>query len=147
MQGKSTTANLVCGVLITLLGVAAMIGAGRLGQGLTYNEPGPGFFPRLIGIGLIVCGAVETFWMLFQRREKAAEGTGPEWRGWGLLLLLAAYVVSWGRVHYTISTGVFLFAVSWFLGSKKWGGNLVVSAALAAVFFTLFSIWLKIPLP
>jgi putative tricarboxylic transport membrane protein len=145
MQGKSTIANLVTGILITLLGVAVTMGAGRLGQGLTYNEPGPGFFPRLIGIGMIICGVVEAFWMLRQRREKGADWGGK--RGWGLLLLLAAYVVSWGRVHYLISTGIFLFAVSWFLGSKKWVGNLAVSAALAAVFFTLFSSWLKIPLP
>jgi putative tricarboxylic transport membrane protein len=139
--------NLAAAIFILVLGVAVTLGAGHLGQGLTYNEPGPGFFPRLIGIGLIICGAVEAFLMLRQHRQKAPDRGEASLRGWGLLLVLGAYVLSWGKAHYVISTGVFLFVVSWFLGARRWVGSLAISTALAAIFFTLFSISLKIPLP
>ena len=92
--------NLLAGILVFALGLIVTIGSGYLGKGLSYNEPGPGFFPRLIGIGLMICGFIESF-LIFRRSEKIVAGWGDgSVRGWILWTLLGGYVFFLGRLHY-----------------------------------------------
>ncbi len=141
--------NLLAGILVLILGVIVTMKSGSLGEGLSFNEPGPGFFPRLIGIGLISCGLIESLWVLRALRSAKTSSVwrGKVFRGWVLLAMLGCYVAFLGRLPYMVSTAAFLLIVSWFLGARHWVASLVISTGLSAVFFAIFKVWLKIPLP
>lgn len=144
------------GILITAFGVAIWLVANTfpLIGGMTY---GPGFFPKIAAVGLVVCGIVISVGGVLKARAAA---TGPQPPGpsaaeaaKGSLLrpfLIALVVLGFGllleplgfHIAATLAVGAaaFVFGAGPFLG---------VTLAIAAAFAThyVFYSLLRVPLP
>jgi len=152
-------APFLAGAILSLLGAGVIAGAMRLPEipGQTY---GPGFFPMLIGIGLLVFGAVYALnaWRP-TRGPIVAEGEGaalgdveaaPERPFYGALIWLVAGLVAaillWEVIGFVILVSVVLTGFMVLLGVRSWHAALVGVAATVVV-YALFIKALMVPLP
>lgn len=153
-------APFLAGAILSLLGVGVVAEAMRLPTipGQTY---GPGFFPMLIGIALLVLGAI---YALNARRpmqpvimpegEGAALGepdeAAPERPFYGalawLLVGLVATIFLWEVVGFIFLMSVVLTVFMILLGVRAWQAA-VVAVASTLVVYALFIKILMVPLP
>ncbi|RPJ10870.1 MAG: tripartite tricarboxylate transporter TctB family protein [Deltaproteobacteria bacterium] len=141
--------NVVAGIVVSILGAVVLVGSRSLPSGLSFGEPGPGFFPGLIGAGLMIAGLAETFSTFrLMRTRKKREALASQWMtgSWILLVLFGGYIALLGKINYAILTGAFLLVLSLLLGATR-RGSILISAGLSGLFFIVFKLWLKIPLP
>ena len=115
---------------------------------------GPSLFPRVLGAGLILCGAALVRNGLAARRAGAswlelAPWTRDPWRVMSLLMILAlllAYILA------SETVGFIPIALAFLLALFVWLGVRLVPAVLTAVITTMaihwfFSTMLRVPLP
>ena len=125
------------GGLIATVGLAAVITANQYDVGSAANV-GPGFFPRVVGTGLILAGLL----IIFSQRIAARDGsdlkgvfTRMSPRGWicvlGAMILFVPIAGYFGLAPAAFTT-VFISA----LGDR---GNTVLHAALLAAVLTVAS--------
>lgn len=140
------------GVLAILLGVVIIVGSRGMPQ-VAHIEYGPGFFPAIAGIGLIMAGA-----SLILRRLILAEGVVDglvRLRGAGVqgaigfllvLGLILGYIFLANTLGFLIVAPLFLFVlVLWF---ERRPVLAVVAAILGTVVFhTFFYQLMSAPLP
>nr|WP_309098894.1 tripartite tricarboxylate transporter TctB family protein [Fredinandcohnia onubensis] len=62
----------------------------------------------------------------------------------GFVLL---FIILLEFLGFILTTAIFIFGNSWFLGYKKWKSNVIVSLAIPLVIYFLFSKFLQISLP
>ena len=132
------------GVLFILIGTAAIIVGSRYNLG-TAARMGPGYFPRILGILLIVLGlilAVRAFWLsgeLF-----------PRWKLRPTLVVLGS-VVLFGAIVQTvgvaISTVILILTASAASHEFRPKEALIAGVCLAALAVGVFVIGLKLQLP
>ncbi|MDZ4698132.1 MAG: tripartite tricarboxylate transporter TctB family protein [Rhodothermales bacterium] len=132
---------------------AIALGLGIAGYAGVFPEmdggyPGPGLFPRLVGIGLAACG-LALVW-----RPGSAEGAteGGDEMGWlgrvrfaaGLLLVIA---FPWlhSVVGFFIATTLLALSVGLMLGAR-WVTAALTSALASGVIYLLFTRLLGVPL-
>lgn len=141
--------TLLAGVVVLVLGIMVVFESRSLVSGLGMGDPGPGLFPRLIGAGLTMGGAMEVFSSLRLRQTESGGlfSNRAEIRAWILLGILVCYVGLLGRFSYLILTAFFFLVLSRLLGATHWVKNILVSASFSGVFLLVFEQWLKIPLP
>ena len=140
-----------CGLLVLLVGVAVVVYA-RTFQVTSGQSIGPGFFPTLVGIGLILCGAT----LGWSGRRNA--GTGrvvfEDWVGRprmvvnGALVIgaLIFYALAVDQVGFFITAFLFLAVLFVAFGvQRRWivATAVVVTIGLHFAFYTL----LRVPLP
>lgn len=143
----------LCGLLIIVLSVA-MIAITTTFPAFPGQKYGPALFPRILGAGLIVCGA------LLVRRGLAARRAGAPWisvapwvrEPWRLasfllaIALLVLYILVSERVGFIPMALVFLLALFLWLGVRP----LAASATAVVVTFAMhwfFGTMLRVPLP
>lgn len=115
---------------------------------------GPALFPRILGVGLILCGAVLVRNGLAARRTGApwlelAPWTRDPWRVTSFLGTLALLLV---YIFASETIGFIPVALAFLLELFVWLGVRLVPAALTAVVTTIaihwfFSTMLRVPLP
>jgi putative tricarboxylic transport membrane protein len=115
---------------------------------------GPSLFPRILGAGLILCGAALVRNGLAARRAGApwlelAPWTRDPWRVTSLLLTLALLIV---YILASETIGFIPIALVFLLALFVWLGVRPVAAVLTAVVTTIaihwfFSTMLRVPLP
>lgn len=124
-----------------------------LGQGGTL---GPGFFPQIIGVTLVILLGVEG---LLRRtapgeRLSASSSTphatvrpshGADARKIALLTIAFAAALPWAGA--LLSMAAFLLASLSVVHGKRWGVNLAVALLVPGLLFLLFGVWLGVPLP
>jgi hypothetical protein len=139
---------LVAGIVYEAM--ALWMPRGRIGQ------PGPGFFPIIVGAFLVLAAGgclVQAF--LTRRTEppttQPATAPGSESRQvarvWLLIGFLVLYAVAVRPVGFPIALLFFLVASIQLFGYRKWLPTLAIAAALTAVSYVTFVVWLKVPLP
>jgi putative tricarboxylic transport membrane protein len=153
-------APLLAGAILSLLGAGVIAEAMRLPTipGQTY---GPGFFPTLIGVGLLVFGAI---YALSARRPMQPvillEGEGaaleepeeivPERPFYGalawLVIGLVATIVLWEAAGFILLMSVVLTVFMILLGVRFWHAGLVAIVSTIIV-YALFINILMVPLP
>ena len=132
------------GVLFVAVGIGPVI----LGWKYTLGSAarmGPGYFPRLLGILLVVLGAILAL------RALATDGPPvPRFRGWPTVLVLDSVVV-FGQIVQTVglalSTAVLILVASAASRAFRWKEALVAGVALAALSVGVFIVGLKLSLP
>jgi putative tricarboxylic transport membrane protein len=115
---------------------------------------GPSLFPRILGAGLILCGAALVRNGLAERRAgapwlKLAPWTRDPWRVTSFLLIPALLL---GYILASETIGFIPIALGFLLALFLWLGVRPVSAAVTAVMTTIaihwfFSTMLRVPLP
>ncbi len=125
---------------------------GRIGQ------PGPGFFPVVVGAVLLLTGAGCLIQALLikrpdglpiERREKGAptQRNRRVVRIWLLVGFLIFYALTLKPVGFPIAIFLFLMAAIWVFGYRKWLPALGIAAVLTIISYLAFVVWLKVPLP
>jgi putative tricarboxylic transport membrane protein len=115
-------------------------------------QPGPGFFPLLVGIAMIAF-SLHLFIQSLKPEEGPAETEDPFPKGKdlqrvvaiaGTLIFFAAFL---NTIGYGVCSAVLIGAVLRFLGLKSWAKILVISVLTAAFSYLLFASVLEAPLP
>jgi putative tricarboxylic transport membrane protein len=147
--------DLALGLLVAVFGGAVLWIAGGYEPvaGMAY---GPGFFPSLIGIGLVICGAalaVGGVRAMAAGRAGSAVNLAPWWRsplavaraasvlGAAIFYILVAPILGFHLTLFLVAAGLFaILAVRWWL-------TLLLAVLTPAILAYVFGTLLRIPLP
>lgn len=153
-------APFLTGAILSLLGVGVIAEAMRLPAipGQTY---GPGFFPAVIGIGLLVFGAIYAMSARHPAQpviQLEGEGiapdeleeTAPERPFYGalasLVIGLVATIALWESVGFVLLMSIVLTIFMILLGVRFWNAALVAVGCTIMVYAIFIKI-LMVPLP
>jgi hypothetical protein len=132
------------GVLFIAIGLAAIVLGSQYTLG-TAARMGPGYFPRLLGILLIVLGAIVALAAL-----RVDGPPVPRFYWWPLTIVLSSVVIFGLIVTYlglALSTIELIVGASWASHEFRWKESLLAGVFLAALSVGVFIIGLKLQLP
>ena len=116
------------------------------------TDPGPGFFPRFLGVGMIATIlAIIGMELVGQRRLKTSGKTAevallPGKRALLFATGLLVYMLLLPVAGYPVATFLALIYLMRLMGEKRWIVVLALALLLAVVFYLVFS-RLEVPLP
>jgi len=121
----------------------------RLGSGWAADGPRPGYFPFYIGLLICISSVVNVVRALALRGEKNKTFVHVGQLKLVLTVLIPtaiyAFLVTWIGIY--VSSVLFIgFFMRW-LGKYAWWKVVVVSVITVAVFYVVFEMWFKVPLP
>lgn len=140
---------------ITAAGVVLAIGLSFLVGSLAFSflsagTPGPGFLPLLISLGIIASGLT----LLAGAMRGTSIVEQPSWpslAGWqhvGLMLAaMAAAFLFLEELGFLVAVTLFMAAMIYALGERSWRMLLTVPPLSAIALYTVFAVWLRVPLP
>jgi putative tricarboxylic transport membrane protein len=148
------------GIILSALGAGVVLAASQFPE-IPGQDYGPGFFPTILGIGLLFSGAAYAIAARQQPEHAAAVAQGTAGREEGdetpaerpyyaalawLLLGLVAIIYLWEAVGFILLLSIFLtgFMVSLNVGLLR--AALLATLATAAVYLVFIRI-LMVPLP
>ena len=145
--------DIISGLLLIILAVAMMAYTTTFPP-FPGQKYGPSLFPRILGVGLIICG------VLLVRRGSALRTTGQVMayiddaykplRGWGSVFVIIASVIFYiafsNFLGFVITSFMIMFALLWWFGNSPSQSALIALIAVLAVDW--FFGWLfRVPLP
>ncbi|MFA5698576.1 MAG: tripartite tricarboxylate transporter TctB family protein [Sphaerochaeta sp.] len=158
-QKKTTTSDLIMGVLLGIFGVYLMVAALNMKVYNTFLDA-PGFFPLILGgiflvfgvvmvIGSLKAGGVQSTKESFSKHNLLAIALDPQTKR---VVILAALMVVYiyglvGRVHFTLATFLYLFFTFLYLKSTKIHWNILISVIASVLISVVFRYLFVIPLP
>jgi putative tricarboxylic transport membrane protein len=141
--------NLMAAAII-LFSAAVMLQAVQVGARWVEGQPGPGFFPLLLGGLLFVCGAI-----LVARSAFAHEGPGHSFfeNRTGMESVVKVLVTAIGMLALTHLIGfrtasvIYLFVYLRFIGKHRWTTTIALSLLIPITGYVVFEKILQILLP
>ena len=136
------------GIVFSLVGLSvAIYGFTMLGIG-TIGQPGPGLFPFLSGLGIVVlCGIwVGGNWRQFRSAEPLWH-KGQIARPLIAVIVILAYATLMESLGYILTTLLFVIAWQVLIEREKWKKLIVIAIVSTTIMFLLFSYLLKLSLP
>jgi putative tricarboxylic transport membrane protein len=145
--------DIVSGLLLIIF-AASMMAYTTTFPPFPGQKYGPSLFPRILGVGIIICGA------LLVRRGVALRTTGQSlayigdaykpWRGWASVLMILGsiifYIAFSNILGFVITAFIVIFALLWWFGNTVSQSLLIALVAVLAVDW--FFGWLfRVPLP
>jgi putative tricarboxylic transport membrane protein len=140
----------VVAALFFIFGAVVIADSARLGFGWQeVHGPRPGYFPFYIGLLICIASVVNFARALMLRgdRNKPFVQVGQLKMVLAVLIPTAiyAFLVTWIGIY--ASSVLFIgFFMRW-LGKYPWWKVVLVSLITVAVFFMVFEMWFKVPLP
>ncbi len=132
------------GMLFMGIGAFALIAGAKYTIGAAARM-GPGYFPRILGILMVLLGAVLAFRSLRSKGEAV-----PPWK-WRPTLLVLGSVVLFGAIVKTlgmaVSTVILIVVASAASHEFRWKESLIAGVALAVLAVGVFVIGLSLQLP
>src|SRR2546425_968514 len=146
---RQKSAEVAVAASIFLLGAIVIYDSARLGARWGDDGPQAGYFPSYIGLILCVASAVNLGLALLTRRDQ--DRTFVEVGQLKLVLTVlipsAIYAALIGWTGIYVASAVYVaFFMRW-LGKYSWWKVVAVSVGNSVVFFLIFEIWFKVPLP
>jgi putative tricarboxylic transport membrane protein len=153
--GSVVFAGLILAVGLVYGIMALYMPRGRL------SYPGPGLFPFIIGIFLIVTALGCLVQELLPRKrtgegqsvspltnqDSAAPGDRNVNKTFQLMALMIGYTFALKPLGFLISICAFMVVAIRIFGYRRWVPALAMAAVIAAISYVLFVLWLKVPLP
>jgi putative tricarboxylic transport membrane protein len=136
--------DVVVGIAVVGLGVAALLGSLALGVG-SARAPGTGTWPLLVSIALIVLGL--GLLALTGRTRDAERFTGASWFVLAGLATMLAFVAVVGMIGFEIPATLLMFVWLKFLGREPWRTSIITSLATVVAFYIVFVGLLAVPIP
>jgi putative tricarboxylic transport membrane protein len=144
MTAPRLTVDRAAGALFAAFSVFVLYECRRMPFG-TLAEPGPGAFPALIALALLVCSIAVA---LGRDRTAFAQIEWTEWRHAAAVLGTCAFMaLGLERLGYRITMFAALFVLAGVVERKGWLRALVFAGAFAAGTHYLFGTLLRVPLP
>lgn len=144
--------------IVLVLGVGFLEMALNMPRG-KLARPGPGFYPTIVGVLLVVLTAVYLLLGIIkgiQAEQAAADQNAGKARQTGfagipasalLAGILAFFNIAMYYLGYLVAlTALLLLSVRIF-GYKKWWGTLLISGLTVGIAYITFVKWLAVPLP
>jgi putative tricarboxylic transport membrane protein len=142
MQNKR---DMISGIFISLVGFAVIIWGFRLEVG-TLTTPLAGFFPLIVGCGMVGLSAILTL-MGWLGRSGRPQAFGKLQKPAIMIAALAIYTVLLDPLGYILST-IFIAAVTLrILGVTSWKVISISSLTLSVSVYFLFTKFLSVELP
>ena len=119
---------------------------GNLGIKLgTARNPGAGFLPLLVGLGLLVCSSIYLFKVVRQPRAALAELGGAKpvkdshlLVSAGIAAVVVVYPLLLRHLYFIVTTTLCLFVLLLLLRFKRWVFCLLAAAGITVVTYLLF---------
>ncbi len=163
MQNKKerkAAKDFVSGIVLVLFGILIIVDSLRMKVFNTFLDA-PGFFPVIVGAVIIVLGAVLAFIGFklggIQELKEVMNGktlkafvTGDETiRVLILIAMMVVYIwILLGRIHFIISTSIYLTANFLYLkATKQWWLSIVIAVATSAIVYYAFKLGFGITMP
>jgi putative tricarboxylic transport membrane protein len=141
------SAEIVVAAFFLLLGAIVVWDSVRLGARWGSDGPEAGYFPFYIGVLVCVASAINLAVALLKKEDRSFVGVEQ------LKLVLAVLVPSILYAGLVAGVGIYVasivfiaFFMRW-LGKYPWWKVAAVSIGNSVVFFLIFEIWFKVPLP
>ena len=123
----------------------------RLGSSWGSDGPQAGYFPFYIGVIICVSSAIN----LFAAMSRADRGTFVRWDQLRMVLIVmvpyTVYAALIANPIYSLgiyeASLIFIAAFMRVLGKYAWPKIVIVSIGTMVVFFLMFEVWFKVPLP
>ena len=135
--------------LFFIFGAIVVFDSVRLGSGWASDGPRPGYFPFYIGLLICVSAAINFVRGLLvpRNQNKSFVEVGQLKMVLTVLIPTAIYaaLVTWIGI-YAASVLFIAFFMIW-LGKYAWWKAVVVSLVTMVLFYMVFEIWFKVPLP
>jgi hypothetical protein len=152
-QGRAAfgqkSAEIVVAALFLLLGSIVVFDSARLGARWGEDGPQAGYFPFYIGLLVCIAAIINIIFAVVSK--KMAGRTFVEVGQLKLVLsvlvpsLLYVALIAWTGIY--VASAIFVaFFMRW-LGKYDWWKLAAVSIGNSVVFFVIFEIWFKVPLP
>lgn len=111
------------------------------------NKPGPGFLPRIVGIGLLILTAVY-LWQTFRKPAElqASSGSVNLRNVLGLTVALLAYPVLLLYLNFILATFSVVYAILLTLRYKGFAWDALIAISLVIISFVVFAIGLGVSL-
>jgi len=142
-------AELAVAAFIFLLGALVIYDSVRVGHVWAEDGPQAGYFTFFIG--LFICGSTAiVFFRALGDRGKAATAfvtRGALKQVLRMLIPAVAYVVLIKLIGIYVASSLFIGYFMRWLGRYSWATTIGVAVATSAIFFALFEVWFKVPLP
>jgi hypothetical protein len=143
------SAELAVAALFFIFGAIVIYDSARLGSGWAADGPRPGYFPFYIGLLICISATVNFVRALLMAPDKNKVFVQRGQLRMVLTVLiptaLFAAAVTWIGI-YTSAVLFIAFFMIW-LGKYAWWKAAAVSLGTAVVFYMVFEIWFKVPLP
>ena len=143
----------VTAIVIFLTGAVVIWDSWRLGARWGSDGPEAGYFPFYIGLILCIASTVNFFAALKDRSGDSFVSTASLRMIMSVMIPTLIYVGLIGGVGPVPALGIYVASaifialfMKW-LGKYAWPMTLGVSVAVPVVFFLLFEVWFKVPLP
>lgn len=146
--------------------VFLLVGAGYLayntGYSLdTWNNPGPGVFPLMVGSVLMilaVCQLIQTLRRPKMGADQERVGSkiksvkaffreSGEAKPFILVIVFILYLLMVKGVGFFVSNFLFVTVSSKLLGARDWRRPIALAAGIDLFSYLLFEVWLKLSLP
>ena len=152
---STKTMDVVVAILFFALGALVMWDSKRLGAAWGSDGPEAGYFPFYIGAILCVAAIVNAVRAAMGKdiKEQSFVSVAALKMVFSVLLPTILYVLFIGGIGPIPGLGmyvpsvIFIAAFMMWLGKYKWLMSLAVSVGVVVVFFLMFEIWFKVPLP
>jgi len=123
------------GALVVLLGALVAYQASRYDIG-SLSRMGPGFYPTILGVSLMVTGASIAFTASARGVSEGSAGHALEWRGWFCITFgIIAFVIAGTYAGLLPATVLLVFISA--LGDRK---NTLRSAAILSLIMAAVSV-------
>ena len=142
------SAEVAVAALFLLLGAIVIYDSVRLGARWVEEGPQAGYFPFYIAVFVCVSSAINLVLALLKKGEdRAFVGVGQLKLVLAVLVPSILYVGLVGWLGIYAASAVFVaFFMRW-LGKYVWWKVAAVSIGNSVVFFVIFEMWFKVPLP
>jgi putative tricarboxylic transport membrane protein len=149
------TVDIVVAIMFFALGALVMWDSKRLGSSWGSDGPEAGYFPFYIGAILCIAAIINAVGAMRVKDSKGQSfvSVAALKMVFSVLLPTILYVLFIGGVGPIPGLGIyvpsviFIAAFMMWLGKYKWLMSLTVSVGVVIVFFLMFEIWFKVPLP
>ncbi len=147
------TVDAATAVIIFLIGSVVIWDSSRLGAKWGADGPEAGYFPFYIGLILCIASAVNFIAALRDNSGKSFVSVPSLKMILSVMIPTVLYVALIGGVGPVpalgiyVASAVFIALFMKWLGKYAWPITIAVSVGVPVVFFVLFEIWFKVPLP
>ena len=143
------TLELVVAALLFLLGAVVIYDSARIGARWGEDGPQAGYFPFYIGVLICIATGV-VFYRALGDKAKGAKSfvtRGAFRQVLWMLLPSIVYVALVKPLGIYVSSTLFIAFFMRRLGRYPWLKVVTVAVGVSLVFFLLFEVWFKVPLP
>jgi hypothetical protein len=141
--------EMVVATVLFLLGALVVYDSIRLGSRWAEDGPQAGYFPFYIGLIICISTGVIFFRALSVKALARKSFVGREALALVLKMLVPSilYVILIRFAGIYVASTIFIAFFMLWLGKYSWAKSVAVGLGVSVVFFLLFEVWFKVPLP